>query len=376
MQAFRRQFFELGDERAVLIEELFRLVAAHPGFELGEIFRIRLRVENWDLVGAPEAFHLVAVHFFRAGPAFGRAQDDHGPAGALHGGGRTGFTMLLLDGTDLGNAVLGDGGHALMHKLGLVAFDEVRLPAHAAEEHLEFLMRDAGEDGGVGDLVAVEVQDGKHGAVADGIQELVRVPRGGERAGLGFAIADNHSDDQAWIVKGRAEAMDEGVAEFAALVDGARGLRGAVAADAAGEGELLEEALQAGEVLGFVRVDLGVNAFEIAVRKSGGRAVAGTGDIDHVEVVLLDQPVEVDPGEGLAGVGAPVAEQAVLDVLRLQRLAEKGIGNQVKHAGAEVIAGAPVGVGQAKFVRAERSGIKVFVRRGRGHRDLRAKLVG
>ena len=35
---------------------------------------------------------------------------------------------------------------------------------------------DAGEDGGVGDLIAVQVQDGQHGAVGLGVDELVEVP--------------------------------------------------------------------------------------------------------------------------------------------------------------------------------------------------------
>ena len=50
--------------------------------------------------------------------------------------------------------------------------------------------------------------------------------------------------------------MGEDVAQFAAFMDGPRRLGGAVAADVAGEGELLEEALEPFAVLGFVRIDL------------------------------------------------------------------------------------------------------------------------
>ena len=170
------------------------------------------------------------------------------------------------------------------------------------------------------------------------------MPGGGERAGLGFAIADHHGDDEVGVVEGGAEAVGEAVAEFAAFVDGAGSFRRAVAADAAGKGELLEELLQAVGVLALLGIDLGVDAFEIAVGERGGRAVAGAGDVDQVEVVLLDEAVEVDPDEGLAGVGAPVAEQPVLDVLRLERLAQQRVRAQVEHADAEVVAGAPVGV--------------------------------
>lgn len=49
--------------------------------------------------------------------------------------------------------------------------------------------------------------------------------------------------------------------------------------------------------------------------------MAGAGDVDGVEVVLFDEAVHVDPDEGLAGVGAPVAEEAALDVAGLEGLA-------------------------------------------------------
>ena len=73
------------------------------------------------------------------------------------------------------------------------------------------------------------------------MKELVGVPGCSQRSCFGFAVAHDHSDNQIRIVKGRAERMGDAVAEFAAFVDRARGLRRAVASDAAGEGEFLEE---------------------------------------------------------------------------------------------------------------------------------------
>ena len=148
---------------------------------------------------------------------------------------------VLLDGANLVDAVLERGGHELMHLFGVVAFDEVRRVAVAAQEGVELVVRDAREDGGVRDLVAVEVKDGQDGAVADGIEEFVGVPGGGERAGLGFAVADAAGDDEVGVVEGRAEGVRERVAELAAFVDGAGSFGRAVAADAAGEGEAAEE---------------------------------------------------------------------------------------------------------------------------------------
>ena len=82
--------------------------------------------------------------------------------------------------------------------------------------------------------------------------------------------------------------------------------------------------------------------------------MAGAGDVDGVEVVLFDEAVHVDPDEGLAGIGAPVAEEAALDVIWVDAFADESIGAEVDHAGGEVVAGAPVGVHGFGFLGGER----------------------
>ena len=57
------------------------------------------------------------------------------------------------------------------------------------EELVELFVGDAGQDGRVGDLVAVEVQDRQHDTVGARVDELVGLPAGGQRAGLSFAVA-------------------------------------------------------------------------------------------------------------------------------------------------------------------------------------------
>ena len=174
-----------------------------------------------------------------------------------------------------------------MHAVRVGALDEVGLVAVAAEQMLQLLVRDAGEDRRIVDLVAVQMQHRQHRAVANRVEELVGVPGGRQRPGLRLAVADHDRDDQVGIVERRAVGVRDGVAEFAALVDRAGRLRRAVAADPAREGELLEEPAQPFLVLGDIAVDLRVGAFEIDVGEQRRRAVAGSGEEDDVEVVLF-----------------------------------------------------------------------------------------
>ena len=267
-----------------------------------------LRVQR-DLVRAPETFNLVPVDLAGAGPALGGAQHDHRPLGQVL---RTPGARLVLDGSDLVHHRVQGRGKQLVDRLRIVAFDEIRLVAIATHELFELRVTNACQQRRVGDLVAVQVQDGQHRAVARRVEELDAVPGRGERPGLRFAVADHAGDDQIRVVEGHAEGVRQAVAQFSAFVQRARCFRRAVAADAARERELREKAPEAVFALTLVRIDLAVSAFEPGLREHRGRAMAGTRDKDDVEIPALDQAVEVGPDQRLAGVGAPVAEQAFL----------------------------------------------------------------
>jgi len=77
------------------------------------------------------------------------------------------------------------------------------------------------------------------------------------------------------------------------------------------------------------------------VRDQRGAAVSGADDVDHVEVVALDDPVEVDAEHVQARRRAPVAEQPRLDVLPLERLLQERVVQQVDLPDRQVVRGPP-----------------------------------
>jgi hypothetical protein len=237
-----------------------------------------------------------------------------------------------------------------MHRGGIVASNEVGLVAIADEKRFEFIVRNAGEDGGIGDFVPVEMEDGKDGAIANGIEEFIGVPGSSERAGFRFTIADADGDDEIGIVEGGAVAVGEGIAEFATFVNGAGCFGSAVGTNAAGKRKLAEEFEHASFVATFVWIDFGIVALEIGIGEAGRSTVTRAGDVEDVEVVFFDEAIEMDPDKRLAGIGTPVAEKAILDVLGLERLAEERIGAKIDHAGGKIVASAPVGVHLGEFV--------------------------
>ena len=176
------------------------------------------------------------------------------------------------------------------------------------------------------------------------------MPARRHRPGLGLAVADDAGNDQVGIVEGRTVGVRKRITQLAALVDRAGGFGRHVTGYAAGKRELGEQALHPRLVGGDVRVDLAVGALEIGVRHQSRSAVTRTGDIDHVEVVLLDDAVQVGIEEVQAGRGAPVAEQPRLDVFLGQGLLQQRIVVEIDLPDGQVVGGAPVRVDRCPFL--------------------------
>ena len=93
-------------------------------------------------------------------------------------------------------------------------------------------------------------------------------------------------------------------------------------ADAAGEGKLLEETPHALFVLTHLGIDLRVGTLEIHRPQYAGRAMAGAGEKDGIQVVTQDHAIQMRVHERKTGTGAPMTEQAVLDVFGFERFAQ------------------------------------------------------
>ncbi len=332
---------------AFAVEQFLRPVGAQPGFQLPQVLRVVADAGERDLVGAPGVLDGEAVDLLGSGPALGGAQDDHGPGGPF---GDAVLACRPLVGVDAVQGGVHGGGEGAVDGGRVVAGDEQRVVPVAAQQPVQFLLGDPGQDRRVGDLVAVEVEDRQDGPVVDRVEELVRVPGRGERPRLRLAVADHAGDEEVRVVEGGAVGVGEGVAEFAALVDGAGGLGCDVAGHAAGEGELLEQPPHARRVAADVRIRVGVAALQPGVGEDGGAAVAGSPDAEGGPAAPLDHPVEVGVDEIEPRRGAPVAEQPRLDVLGDERPGQQGVVHQVDLADGEVVGRAPVRVERGDFV--------------------------
>ena len=114
--------------------------------------------------------------------------------------------------------------------------------------------------------------------------------------------------------------------------------------DAAGERELGEQPLHPVLVLRDVRVHFAVGALQICVGHDAWTAVARTRDVDHVQVVRVDDAVQMGVDEVQPRRRAPVAEQARFDVRQGEPFLQQRIVVQIDLAHRQIVRRAPVGV--------------------------------
>ena len=86
----------------------------------------------------------------------------------------------------------------------------------------------------------------------------------------------------------------------------------------------------------------------------------GAGNVEHVEVVFVDQPIQVNVNEIQSGRRSPMAEQPWFDVLFGKGLLEQWVVIQIDLTDRQVIGGPPVRIHQGPF----------FIRKGVRHHCL------
>lgn len=129
-----------------------------------------------------------------------------------------------------------------------------------AQQLLQFLGRNAGQEGGVGNPITVEMQNSQDRAVGCRSEKLGGVPCRGQGSGLSFTVAGDACDDETGIVEYRSDRVAERIARLASLVDRAWALRRGVAGNSSGKSELNKELQQSSLIPGDIRIKLGISA--------------------------------------------------------------------------------------------------------------------
>src|SRR5262249_27015036 len=160
----------------------------------------------------------------------------------------------------------------------------------------------------------------EHCAVSDRVKKFIDVPGSCQGSRFCFAVTDYGGDNQVGIVKCGAAGMRENISKLSSFMNRTGSFRGAVTTNAPRKRELLEKLAHALLVFAFVGIDLGIGTFQVDWTENARGAMSRAGKVDHVQVILLDQPIEVDVDERQSRTCAPMPQKPVLNVVGLQGL--------------------------------------------------------
>ena len=125
--------------------------------------------------------------------------------------------------------------------------------------------------------------------------------------------------------------------------------------NAAGKRELREQTLHSCLVLGHVRIQFAVGALEVSVGHHTRPPMTGASDVDHIQIALLNDPIEMNVDEIQSWRRAPMSKEPRLDMLALERFFEQWIVVQINLADRQIVCRPPIRVHLPEQLRGERS---------------------
>src|SRR4030095_11315840 len=159
-----------------------------------------------------------------------------------------------------------------------------------------------------------------------------------------LTITDDGGNNLVWIVKCRSVSVRQGISEFATLMNGAGSLRRYVTGNSSGKRKLLKEPLHTLFICRDVRVNLTIGSFQVGISDESRPAVTWPRDVNHVEIVLLDKPVQVNVNEVQTRRRSPVSKQPRFHMLFGERFLQQRMVIEINLANGQVVRGTPVGV--------------------------------
>jgi hypothetical protein len=116
------------------------------------------------------------------------------------------------------SAVIQSTGHGLVNQPRIATFDNDWLVPITDEESPELRFRNAIQDGWVGDLEPILVQDGQYNSICLWIKKLVAVPRSCKGSCFSLSVANDTCNNQIWFIHDRTKSAGQGVARLTTLM--------------------------------------------------------------------------------------------------------------------------------------------------------------
>ena len=256
-------------------------------------------------MGAERVFNRLPVHHQRAGPAFGRLQNQHRPGRCALLYARPG---LLLNSDNFPVRPVHRLPHGRVNLRRVAAAHDTNLVAVAGEQVSQGLVAHAPKQGGAGEFVAIDVQNRQHRPRRSRVEVIIGMPGSSQRTGFGFAIANDAGHQQVGVVEGGSIGMGEAIAQFAPLLNltGCAGYE--VTRQTEGPRKRPDQVAYTRHARLVLRVEFTQSTFQKQVGKVGGCAVTRPRHQQNAGIGILHKPVQVGINQVQARRGSPMPQ--------------------------------------------------------------------
>src|SRR6266699_3343783 len=168
------------------------------------------------------------------------------------------------------------------------------------------------------------------------------MPGGSGRSSLRFAITDDAGHNQVGIIHGSSKGGCQGIAQLPSLVNSSWNTWIEMAWKSAGPGKAAHKVFNSSAIERQLWIEFMQGAFYIQVCQIRGSTMPRSRDQKHIDVVALDEMVEVSIDQVDTRPGAPVTQQAVIDMLRFQWFLKQHVRFEINLCSRKVVGDAPV----------------------------------
>src|SRR5579884_3390598 len=169
------------------------------------------------LVGSEGSFYRQPILLFWTRPTFWRPQYDGGPTRSIIA--RASVSCSFLNSAYRSVTSIECCGKCLMDVMRFRTLHEMHVVPVSLDDAAEVFIACTAGHCGAANFIAIQVQNRQDRAITRRVQKRRAFPRARKRTCLCFAVANDSSHEQVWIIEGRAECMGKHVTELTAFMD-------------------------------------------------------------------------------------------------------------------------------------------------------------
>ena len=188
-------------------------------------------------------------------------------------------------------------------------------PTKTFEEESQFFICFPFKDCWVMDLPTIEIEDWKNSTIIDRVQESIWQPTSHQWSSFPFTITNYCRSNDIWIIQYSSSSVWKCVTKFSTFVDRSWCFRRRVWSNSSREWEDLTQVFETFFILRNTWIQFSVWTIQVWIRYHYLPTMTWSFNVEHIQVVFIDGPVQVSIDKVLPRYCTPVSDWVSLQVV-------------------------------------------------------------